>query len=232
MYMNTDFASLGMMQLSDSFFPSGLYTMSNGLEVLHCQKMVTTADDVKELIRMYYLQQVGPADCVALANAYDFATQKNLDGIILVDDMICKIKLVKEQREASVRSGRQLIKCILSLGNDPFVAQYHHTVMESKTPGTYPVALAIAAHLFGISKQNACLMLFYGFGTSMVGAALRLGIIQHIESQKIIDSLKSIISEQVSKHISKSYDQIWQFSPHTDILQMQHEKMETKMFIT
>ena len=232
MYMSTDFASLGMMQLSDSFFPSGLYTMSNGLEVLHRQKMVTNADDVKELIQMYYLQQVGPADCVALANAYDFAAHKNLDGIVLVDDMICKIKLVKEQREASVRSGRQLIKCVLALGNDPLVAQYHNKIMESKTPGTYPVALAVATQLFGISKQNACLMLFYGFGTSMVGAALRLGIIQHIESQKIIDSLKPLIIEQTSKYISKSHDQIWQFAPHADILQMQHEKMETKMFIT
>ena len=232
MYMNTDFASLGMMQLSDSFFPSGMYTMSNGLEVLHRQKMITNADDVRELIRMYYLQQVGPADCVALANAYDFAAQKSLDDIILVDDMICKIKLVKEQREASMRSGRQLIKCVLSLGDDPFVARYHHAIMESKTPGTYSVALAIAAQLFGIPKQNACLMLFYGFGTSMVGAALRLGIIQHIESQKIINSLKPIISEQVSKYISKHHDQIWQFAPHADILQMQHEKMETKMFIT
>ncbi len=230
--MNTDFASLGMMQLSDSFFPSGLYTMSNGLEVLHRQKMVNNADDVRELIQMYYLQQVGPADCVAIANAYDFAAQKNLDGIMLVDDAICKIKLAREQREASMRSGRQLIKCVLSLGHDRLIIQYHDMITESKTPGAYPVALAIAAQLFGISKQNTGLMLFYGFGTSMVGAALRLGIIQHIESQKIIDSLKPIISEQVSKYISKSYDQIWQFAPHADILQMQHEKMETKMFIT
>jgi urease accessory protein len=75
-------------------------------------------------------------------------------------------------------------------------------------------------------------MLFYGFGVSIVGAALRLGIIQHIESQQILDSLKPIISEQVNKYISKPYDEIWQFSPQADISQMHHEKMEAKMFIT
>ena len=232
MYMNTDFSSLSMIQLSDSFFPAGLYTMSNGLETLYHQKMVTNPDGVKELIQMYYLQQVGPADCVALANAYDFASQGNLGGVMLVDDIICKVKLVKEQREASMRSGRQLIKCVLSFGNNPLITQYHNEIIKSRTPGRYPAAFAVAVQSLGISKQNACLMLFYGFGVSIVGAALRLGIIQHIESQKILDSLKPIIIEQVNKYISKSYDQIWQFSPQADIFQMHHEKMEAKMFIT
>ena len=38
MYMNTDFSELSVMQLSDSFFPSGLYTMSNGLETVFDEK--------------------------------------------------------------------------------------------------------------------------------------------------------------------------------------------------
>ena len=230
--MDTDFSSLSVMQLSDSFFPAGLYTMSNGLEAMHRQKMIASPTDVQNLIEMYYVQQVGPADCVALANAYDFAATQNLDEIIQIDDMIYKTKLVREQREASARSGKQLIKCVLSLVDDSFATQYHEKILQSKTPGTYPVAFSIAAKLFGITKHDACLMLFYGFTTSMVGAALRLGIIQHIQSQQIINSLKPVISDQVRKYISKSPDQIWQFLPQADILQMYHEKMEAKMFIT
>lgn len=230
--MDTDFSSLSIMQLSDSFFPVGLYTMSNGLEAMHHLKMITSPADVQNLIKMYYVQQIGPADCVALANAYDFATTQSLDEIMHTDDIIYKAKLVREQREASARSGRQLTKCVLSLVDDSFVTKYHEKILQSKTPGTYPVAFSIAAQLFGISKQDACLMLFYGFAISMVGAALRLGIIQHIQSQQIISSLKPVISDQVRKHVSKSPDQIWQFLPQADILQMHHEKMETKMFIT
>ena len=36
--MNTDSSDLTLMQLSDSFFPSGLYTMSNGLETIFDEK--------------------------------------------------------------------------------------------------------------------------------------------------------------------------------------------------
>ena len=36
--MSTDFSDMSMMQLSDSFFPTGLYTMSSGLETLFDEK--------------------------------------------------------------------------------------------------------------------------------------------------------------------------------------------------
>jgi len=66
--MNTDFSELSVMQLSDSFFPSGLYTMSNGLETVFDEKRITTADGIQEFIHTIITQQIGPADCVALLN--------------------------------------------------------------------------------------------------------------------------------------------------------------------
>jgi urease accessory protein len=233
MCMNTDdFSDLGLMQLADSFFPSGLYTMSNGLEVLYLQKRIVVPEQIKDLIEVYFLQQIGPADCVALANAYDFVEKNNLDALLDVDDAIYKIKLVKEQRDASVRSGRQIIKCIASFTRDELLEKYLQAISASKTPGTYPVSIAIASKLLGISKHRACLMLFYGFAISVVGAALRLGILQHFEGQKILNELKPTISETVKKYITVWYDQMWQFAPQTDIIQMHHEKLDSKMFIT
>ena len=80
--MNTDFSELNIMQLSDSFFPTGLYTMSNGLETVFNEKRITTVDEIQEFVHMIITQQVGPADCVALLNAYDFAKDDDVNGII------------------------------------------------------------------------------------------------------------------------------------------------------
>lgn len=227
-----DFEDLGLMQLADSFFPSGLYTMSNGLELLYQQKRVFSPDQVRDLIKMYFLQQIGPADCVALSNAYDFIENNDLNALFGVDDAIYKIKLIKEQRDASVRSGRQLIKCISSFVTDDLLDKYLQAVSSSKTPGAYPVSIALSAKLLGIPKRKAALMLFYGFAVSVVGASLRLGILQHYEGQQILHELKSTIHETVNKYIAIPYDQMWQFSPQADIIQMHHEKMDSKMFIT
>lgn len=227
-----DFADLGVMQLADSFFPSGLYTMSNGLELLYSQKHILSPQGVQHLIKMYFLQQIGPADCVALANAYDFIESNNINALFNVDEAIHMIKLVKEQRDACVRSGRQLIRCVSSFITDEILDKYLEAVSSSKTPGTYPVAIAIAAKLLGIPKRKAALILFYGFAVSVVGASLRLGILQHYEGQKILNELKPTIHEIVNKYISTPYVQMWQFAPQADIIQIHHERMDSKMFIT
>ena len=75
--MNTDFSDLSLMQISDSFFPTGLYTMSNGLETLFSEKRIASIDELYELIQTNIVQQIGPADCVALANAYNFTGSKD-----------------------------------------------------------------------------------------------------------------------------------------------------------
>ena len=76
--MNTDQSNLALMQLSDSFFPSGLYTMSNGLETLFDEKYVSSEGDVYNFLEVILEQQLGPADSVALSNAFEFAKDGNL----------------------------------------------------------------------------------------------------------------------------------------------------------
>jgi urease accessory protein len=64
--MNTEIGieDLSFLQLSDSFFPTGLYTMSNGLEFIFHEKKLKPKD-ILNLIKIYLKQQVGPGDCVA-----------------------------------------------------------------------------------------------------------------------------------------------------------------------
>ena len=103
---------LGVMQLSDSFFPTGIFTTSNGLEFLFSEKKIHGTVDLIELIRINIIQQIGPTDCVALANVMDSANNNDLDQVIEADNLVFATKPIKEIRNASVRSGVQLIKCV------------------------------------------------------------------------------------------------------------------------
>ena len=73
MYMATDKIEqeLGMMQLSDSFFPTGNYTMSNGLESLVIEKKIQNINELTNLLKIQIVQQIGPSDCVVLTNVFD-----------------------------------------------------------------------------------------------------------------------------------------------------------------
>ena len=69
---------LGSLQLLDSFFPSGLYTLSYGLEAFVAAGAVTDGT-LTALLADYLRYGVGPADGVALACAHRAHGSGDLD---------------------------------------------------------------------------------------------------------------------------------------------------------
>jgi len=228
---------ISMIQLADSFFPTGMYTTSNGLEMLFYKRKVRNEEDIKNILTILLKQQIGPADCVALGNAYNYAQRFDIQGIIDADNALFAIKLVKEIREASIRSGIQMLRCINYMINDSnsskdLMLAYEQAIKEKKANGVYAVVLALASKLLNIPKYKAGVILLYSFSISVIGAALRLGVINHLQGQKVIHELKPLMISIVRENIDRQLSNMWQFAPEMDIIQMEHEKMSTKMFIT
>jgi urease accessory protein len=224
---------LSFLQLSDSFFPTGLYTTSNGLEALFYEGKLKKPKHLQDLIKTFLFQQIGPTDCTALGNVYDCIKSSDLAEILSTDQMIYSMKLIEEVREASVRSGIQLLRCVNSfvLG-DTILDHYQRMVKNGEASGVYPVSFAVACNSLSITKYRAGLMLLYGFTITVVAAAIRLGIVQHLEGQKVIHNLKPSILSSVHSYIQKPLSSMWQFAPIIDITQIKHEQMDSKMFIT
>jgi urease accessory protein len=225
---------ISMLQISDSFFPTGMYSTSSGLEALfYSGRKIADADDLRELIKVYLECQIGPADCSALGNAYEHTQRKDLQKLLEVDNTLFSMKLIEEVRTASIRSGTQILKCVISfIPNNDILNRYQEAIKQRRAAGVYPVALAVISHTFGVSKYKACLSMLYGFSVSLVGAALRLGTLQHFDGQRIIHELKPSISEALEKNIDRPLSGMWQFAPEIDLFQMAHERMSSKMFIT
>ena len=191
--MNTDEINeeLAVMQLSDSFFPTGLYATSNGLEFLFSNNEIKGLEDIKNMIKVNIEQQIGPSDCIALSHAFTNAVK-----------------------------------------DDNMLNEYQKAIKEKRVHGIFPVAFAICCNALNIREEKSLTMLLYGFTVSVIGAALRLGLIQHLEGQKIIHEIKPIIIQTLKENSNKSLFDMWQFAPQFDIIQMSHEKMDSKMFIT
>ena len=67
--------------------------------------------------------------------------------------------------------------------------EYQIAISNGKATGVYPVSFGVVTASLDIPKKKAGLIFLYGFTVSIVGAALRLGILQHFEGQKIIHDL-------------------------------------------
>ncbi len=225
---------LHVMQLSDSFFPAGLFATSGGLESIFLQKEITTMQGLLGFCKVLISQQVGPCEGVVAANAYSHAKQAKHDAIADLDSMYCAMRTNKESRQASTRSGSQVVRCVMEFleGDHPTINWYSKSLGTKKVSGVYPVALGLCCSAMQTSKSGALSILLYGTVVSCVGAALRMGIIHHFEGQKIIHNLKPQISKTISEVQDKNASEAWQFTPQLDIFQMHHEALETKMFVT
>src|SRR5919198_646277 len=224
---------LSILQLSDSFFPTGMYAMSNGLEALFYSKKIKDTNALRDIIKVYVEHQIGPTDCAALGNSYEYAKRSDLQGLMEVDQITFSMKLIREIRETSTRSGTQLLKCLsYFITDNKLLNGYQEAIKNRQASGVYPVALAIASSTLNIPKYKAGLIMIYAFSVSMVGAALRLGMLQHFDGQRIIHELKPNILETVNNNIDRPLNSMWQFAPSIDIIQIAHERMPSKMFIT
>lgn len=221
-----------VMHLSDSFFPTGLYANSNGLEKLYLEKKITKPGQLFDYIKTILNYQIAPTDCIILSESYDAAESSDYCQLTNLDIICCHTKIVKETRDAAIRSGVQLTKCVCQFSKEDLLGWYLDSINDSKLSGVYPVSFGVCCNKLNISKQDVLSMFLYGFTVSMVGAALRLGMIQHFDSQKIIHKLKPLLADIVKDYTDKTVEDIWQFCPQTDIFQMKHEKMSSKMFIT
>ena len=232
--MNTemDTKDVSILQMSDSFFPTGLYATSSGLEAL-LQVKKLKSKDISHYISTCLKQVVGPSDCAALGNAYESCMKNDLKFLLYVDESLYSMRLIEETRSASVRSGNQLLKCVSTFVKDKkMLKDYQNAISTGNATGVYPVSFGVSSWSLGIQKNKAGLILLYGFTVSIVGAALRLGIIQHFDGQKIIHELRPVILKSVLDNIDRPISSMWQFAPGLDILQMKHEAMSSKMFIT
>jgi len=224
---------IGLIQISDSFFPSGLYSTSNGLESLFLQKKISTSAELVKLISVQIEHQVGPSDCVALANTVQLAERKSIGAILELDRTVFAMRGVRDMREASRRSGVQLLKTIRqTLPANVVLDKYFDSLESGTTPGMHPVSFGVCCNALGIDVKRSLLSFLYGFTVSMVGAALRLGIIQHVEGQQTIHQVKPVIADAVNANCDKDASEMWQFSPQMEIYQMQHGLSDSRMFIT
>jgi urease accessory protein len=218
-----------LMQLADSFFPSGTFGQSGGLESFVKTGRVKTGNDVLYFIRQQMQFQIVPCDCAVLSSVMDAAKKGDVTSALAADNRCYSMKLVSEVRTASARSGRQLLNCIVHVANDKFAKKFYAKVEAKESAGTYPACLAVAASTFQIPKKSAFRMMLYSYCVSIVGSAVRLGVISHIEAQSILMQLASDVN---SAKPANNIGDLWQLAPLAEILQMQHEQNDLRMFIT
>lgn len=224
-------AFLGSLQLADAAFPSGLYTLSHGLEA-YAQAGQVRGDNLELLIRDLLRCGIGPADGVALANAHRAAAEDDAERAAEADRRLTATKLAREARSASVRTGKQLLQVAVCLSGNPVLARHAARVGHGELPGNHAVALGLLQAAFGVSRELALAGELYAFSAGCVGAAIRLMLVDHREAQRVLHALKPTIAEVVGENIERDVHEIASNVPLVDVMASHHERADARLFLS
>ncbi|MFF3067271.1 urease accessory protein UreF [Kitasatospora sp. NPDC057936] len=224
-------ALLVCLQLTDSAFPSGFYTLSHGLEG-YAQAKAVTPDTMPDLLTDLLRHSVGPGDATALALAHRAATAGDWELLAEVDERLHATKLNRELRLASTRTGRQLLDIAReSLGGEP-LERYAALVADKRAPGSQAVAAGVAYAAAGVPAEQALAGDLFAFCTSFVGAALRLRLTDHRKAQVVLRSVAPVLQDVIRAALARELADLGGCVPVADAMSGRHERAEARLFMS
>ncbi|HVG01931.1 MAG TPA: urease accessory UreF family protein [Nitrospira sp.] len=217
------------LRFIDSFFPSGGYAYSSGLEAAVQAKAVRSGDDLSLYVEDMFRQGVARREAVAVAIAHNALLGNDLQPALSIDHELHAMKLGQESRLASQQMGRQIMKIAVGGLDAHAVVQGFSTAMETeRTPGHFPVALALTLADAGWSKTETIAAFCYQTAVGFVSAGLKLLPMGQREGQRLLERWMPFLDQCTSLAAASQRMTAW--SPVQDIYAMRHSRLESRLF--
>lgn len=226
--MDRDSALLATLQLADSTYPSGAYTLSHGLETLVSEGVVRDREALGELLRVALLARLARTDLVALLAVHDPGASGA--DVLAIDRRLAATKLAAEDRTGSERVGRRLAAETARLAPSEALAEFGWAIEAGRSPGNAAVAFGLAARALGIPRRDAALAAAASFTTGVTIAAVRLGLIGHGDAQRLIRDLRPTIVATVDVAGALDWRTMSSSAPQLEIALARHETAQMRLF--
>ena len=227
---------LSLLQVSDSAFPSGRYTLSYGLEAFVQTGELSAPvrpSPLAALLGTHLRFGVAPSDGVALACAHRASGRDGSVDLELakrVDERLSAVKLAREGREASTRTGRALLANATGALGIETLRDYAELVTAGLCPGNHAVVLGLLSASLGVPRLESIAGELYAFSAGWVAGAVRLGLVDHRTAQSLLHSVRPVAVEAALDAVDRDVNAISSCTPQVDVMCMQHEHAELRLF--
>lgn len=219
-----------LLQFTDSTFPVGTFSFSNGLETAAYEQMVTDSVTLGEFVKSQALQ-AAYSDGVAAIHAYRAFKRGDYNAIAEADRMLILFKMNDESRQMLKRMGKKMAELAARLFDNEIINRWLEEIKNDIVPGTFPIAQGIAYAAAGVSEEELFCAHQYGVVNMVLSAALRSVKVSHYDTQRILFDLSTKVSELYKEASEMELKDMNAFFPELDILASMHEKGKMRMFM-
>ena len=219
-----------MLQFGDSMFPIGGFAFSGGLESAIQKRVVVDQGTLLAFARTA-VEQANCGDGIALLCAHRATLAGNLDALVEIDRHVYARKLSSETRTMSVRMGKKFAEMGACVIGTPLLQDWRERVAAGTTPGCYPVALALNFAAQGLTARDAFVVHQNGVAATILGAALRLMRISHVDTQQMLYALNTDAESAFQVAAALDLADMAGFAPLAEILAAVHVKAHLRLFM-
>lgn len=217
------------LRFIDSFFPSGGYAYSSGLEAAVQGNQIHNAEDLSYYVEDLFRRGLGHCEAVAAGLGHDAAISGTLQVALGADQELDAMKLSRDARMASRQMGRQILRSAGEQAVPSSTLRHFAAEVEGdRSPGHLAVSLGLTLGTLKWPRQESVAAFLYHTAVGFVSASLKLLPIGQREGQRLLARWMPLIVE-VSCQVEHE-ETLTSWSPVQDIYSMRHARLTSRLF--
>jgi len=211
---------------ADGTFPSGSFAFSYGVEGVVARRPELDGTALAELTATIIRQRWATCDRIALVQA--FRTAGDLHAIAAIDRDVEASTFGGTMRDGSRRNGGSFLASHARLG-DGTALRLRDAVRAGLCLGHIAVMQGAVWQAMGLDESLAQLASAYGVASGVAAAAVRLGAIGTLESQKVLRGCLPLIDALVAQPVPDNAE-LSSFIPFLEIAAARHARADLRLF--
>ena len=222
----------GVLQLGDTFYPTGSYAHSFGLEGLVAEGVVHDRESLKSYLLNSVLPSLRQSELPLVVQAWQAFKQPDWAKTGELCRLSSALKTAREARFAAENIGRQRVELMAKLRAHPLAVEYLRRAEEERWPFSPAIAAAIEARVLGAPLEAALASVFYAALAGLLAAAMKLLRLGQNGCQTLLTEMMALAPTIFSAAKIVPVDEIGWFNPWLDIAAARHETAAARLFIS
>jgi len=222
----------GLLQAGDSFYPTGSYAHSFGLEGLAQEGVVRDRETLRQFVFLSVLPALRHTELPLAAQAWHALEKPDWDRVGEICRLSSALKTAREARAAAENIGRQRAELMATLRNDPLARDYLRRAAAEGWPFSPAVSAALEGRVLGAPLTAVLAGMTYATLASLLSAAMKLLRLGQNGSQSLLTEALGHAPAIIVAAQAVPFEDIGWFNPWLDIAAARHETADGRMFIS
>lgn len=230
---NTDPAWLcGLLQLGDTFYPTGSYAHSFGLEGLVAEGVVRDRETLRQFLITSALPALRQAELPLVIHGWNALGLPEWTRVAELSRLSSALKSAREARFAADNIGRQRVELVAKLRGHPLAVEFLQRSQAEGWPFSPALAAALEARVLGAPLEAAQASVFYANIAGLLAAAMKLLRLGQNGCQTLLTEMLGHAGEAMAAAQQVPAEEIGWFNPWLDIAAARHEHADARLFIS